>query len=1130
MRTEIAQVKEATDKSHLEEAIEKVMSHVDSHGEAHSTVLERVEYLENFIGESADKHKAIQDGHDEHKTSMETRLEYIEGLIGDSADKHSNELNSAMDKLHDLHAAIASCAKADHASGIEKRIDYLEKFIGEGADNHDNLKTTLEERMEYLEKLLGDSAEGHAKEIHSAGAKMKDLHAAIAACAQKDHHSSLETRLEFLEKEFGQSADKHDTHKTSIETRLEFIEKTMGDSAEKHWKEISDSKGKLGDLHKAIASCAQHDHASGIEQRLEFIEKTIGDDIDKHKKALSTHQKGFKDHAESMETRMKLLESVVGDNADNHSKEIDAAHGKISELNAAIAKCSQKDSHSSLEKRLNFLEKELGQSADKHDTHKTTMEERLEFLETTTGDSAEKHWKEIQSAHGKLGDLTKAIEKCAQKEHHSSLEKRIDFLEKELGQSADNHDTHKTTMEERMEFIEKTTGDSAEKHWKEIQSAHGKLGDLSKAIAQCAQKEHHSSLEQRMAFIEKEFGQSADKHDKHKTTMETRLEFIEKTMGDSADKHWKEIQAAHGKCGDLEKAIAACAKHDHAATIEERVNFLEKTIGDSADKHAKALASHKQGFEEHKTSMETRLKFVEDLLGDTADKHYKEIEAAKKKLGGLEAAVAKTAKSEHHASLEERVEFLEKEFGESADKHSDHKMSFEGRIELVEKQLKKMGDTLDGAGRKSEIEKLEQTILRDINNRLTTVEEKHLQDFVKRLGDYEKKHMSEFSNMQARLGDLDKALKECANIEHYLGLDRKHASLSEQQLKDAEAMRAKHGELQGKTAANEASLDSMARKLGDGLSTLQSKMAALETANSRFKNLFDEVDINIRGEKSSREVGDSQADERIARLEALMNASTFGKDLDLVSGKMRDVMSKIDAQKLNMENFRMLFDQRLAQLEQQLAEETGAQLLKEMDQRFVYLQEDQKRSRDVLESCLTEQIKLEHSAVHSQAAQIKEQWDREVKSRQAYQDSYRELLGQERSAREAQEMHFDNRLQNYERNVYSEIQRLWHELQKEPPQPIVVPQVVEKFIQPPTPTYVMSPRMTPLTSPQLSHRYIPGTTVLPTTFETYGPHSGFHSPAHPMGTSSFPLDMLSGSTGAPTIAPTVVRQYSTGTV
>jgi hypothetical protein len=527
-------------------------------------------------------------------------------------------------------------------------------------------------------------------------------------------------------------------------------------------------------------------------------------------------------------------------------------------------------------------------------------------------------------------------------------------------------------MEDRMEFLEAKIGDSAEKHAKEIDAVKKNHGDLHKVVAACAKQEHHTSLEKRMAFVEKELGESAEKHDTHKTSMEDRMEFLEAKIGDSAEKHSKEIEACKKNHGDLHKVVQNCAKQDHASSLDKRLGFIENLVGDNADKHAKALAEHKAGFIEHKESIDTRLDYLEALLGDSADKHWKEIDAAKKKLGNIEAAVQKCARVEHHSSLEARVGVLEKDVGIAGNDHTSLKNSAEGRMDALERKAKELMLGLDSKGHKSEIEKLEGVVLAGIDKRLGTLEEKHMKDFSKRMNDYEKKHMQEFEDVRSKFGDVDKALKECANIEHFLGIDRKHGALSQAQAELA----------------------------------------------------------------------------------------------DLFKGKMLDIHGKVDGHKTMLEKLQSMVDQRMQQFESRLMEAfKGNDFMKELEHRYNYMQEDQKRARDMLESSIQEQIRLEHSSIHSQASQIKEQWDPEVKARQAYQENYRELLGQERSARESQETQIGNRLDNFERSIFSELERVWRELGKEhqpivvretvhdrPQQPIVVAQ------QAPTATYVMPPQ------------------------------------------------------------------------
>jgi hypothetical protein len=293
---------------------------------------------------------------------------------------------------------------------------------------------------------------------------------------------------------------------------------------------------------------------------------------------------------------------------------------------------------------------------------------------------------------------------------------------------------------------------------------------------------------------------------------------------------------------------------------------------------------------------------------------------------------------------------LEKDVGNKTGDHAN-------RINSAERMLKELGVTLDGKGHKSDIEKLEAVVLAGIDRRLTAVEEKHMRDFVKRLQDYEKKNMQEIDQVRGKMGDIDKALKECANIEHYLGLDRKHGLLSQQQAEIAQ--------------------------------------------------IFKE--------------------------------------------NMQDVDGKIEAQRSSLDSAKAFLEQRMRQMEASLSNQSRVNdFMKDMEQRFLYLEEDQKRARSMLESSLQEQIRMDISAIHSQSGQIKEAWDREVRARQSYQENYQNLLAQERAARESQESVLGTRLENFERGIYSELQRVWQELGKEHA-PIVIqqPPIVEKIVSPP---------------------------------------------------------------------------------
>merc|ERR1719502_2344245 len=137
--------------------------------EAHNTMVDRLAYVEKFMGESLDKHEKELKEHRadyiEHKTSVNTRLEFVETLIGDSADKHAKELAAATQKMADLREALLACATKENHANLEQRMAYLEKFFCESAYEHEKEiaetkkiymehKTKMEKHLEYIEKLL----------------------------------------------------------------------------------------------------------------------------------------------------------------------------------------------------------------------------------------------------------------------------------------------------------------------------------------------------------------------------------------------------------------------------------------------------------------------------------------------------------------------------------------------------------------------------------------------------------------------------------------------------------------------------------------------------------------------------------------------------------------------------------------------------------------------------------------------------------------------------------------------------------------------------------------------------------------------------------------------------------------
>jgi len=471
-------------------------------------------------------------------------------------------------------------------------------------------------------------------------------------------------------------------------------------------------------------------------------------------------------------------------------------------------------------------------------------------------------------------------------------------------------------LEGRMEYIEQLLGESADKH------------------GQHASTDMHASLAERVVYLENCLGESADKHDSHKVNMEGRLEYVENLIGDNADKHWKEIEEAKGKLGNLHDALKTCANADDHSGVEERLGFLEAFIGESAAQNAKEMAATTNQSVEKRMTMECRLEYIEATLGDCADKHGKELEAAHGKLQDLHAAVNSCAKSEHHNTLEARMEYLESLIGDSADKHEKAGKD----LEAAHSRVKDLGSKLSGEG----------------------------------------------------------ALR-----------DQRHDTLEER-------------------------FQSLERHVGDHSENHVRKMQTLEAGHVKLKNLQDELNGILRGEMSTRDETNGQVDERLLSVENFLNQNfeRQARDVDDTKVKLREAQAKLDGHRSQLDSLRSATDQLIERVEGNSTGQHFVEFSKDLDKRLQYMQEDQKRARDVLESSLQEQIRLEHNLHDDSGRQTKEHWERELKARLAYQDQYKDLIFQERTGRETMEQMLGERLQMLERTLGMETNRIWVAIDK----------------------------------------------------------------------------------------------------
>jgi len=768
------------------ECLSTTDNHVQLQGQ-HSTLFQRVEYLEQFIGESSDKGaKAIEDAHaklndahgeifnqrkahEEHVATMEQRLAFIERQMGDSADLTMLRQEMDKDKKHRDRILDAHSELKDHHASLRERIDYLEQFIGESADKHAKM-------LEDAHNKLKDHASNMQKLADSAGG----------------HKATMEERLEAIEAQFRGTLNEHkdmlqksiDGHKSSIDARH---------SA--HGGKMDELHGKLSKLDSAHNGYRQQvddkldaynsklkDHQSRMEEVLDShmgMQATVEDRM----QAAEALVKGkLKEHADQLQKTIDGHRSTIDGRHSTHGEKLDDLHSMVSKIDAVHSGHKQK-----VDERLDAynakFKEHQNQMQEFYNSHmgvKATMEDRMESVESFIKGITDKHSGLLEDLNSKIKDAHGVIkgEKAAREQHHATYEQRLMFLEKQMGDSADNHlkqiedlerkhktlsnkmdDVHGTvkgekeartqhhaSMNERVEFLEKFVGDSADKHEaaaKMLEGYQNKLkdvhGHLSKQQAELlARQQHHATMEERMEFLEKQIGDSADNHkkafdeleslkgkhkkmvqdhealhghvkgekdarDQHHATVQERLEFLEQFVGDSADKHqkaMKDLEGAQSKLKDFHghMNVFKAAHEEHKATIEERLEFVEKMIGDTADKHAEALEAlkgnhsklnktldqlhghikgEKDNREKHHATMEERVVFLETAVGDSADKHEKLsklLDSAHTSLKDIHGKHngEKASREQHHASLQERLDFIEKRIGDSADQHNNH--------------------------------------------------------------------------------------------------------------------------------------------------------------------------------------------------------------------------------------------------------------------------------------------------------------------------------------------------------------------------------------------------------------------------------------------------------------------------
>merc|ERR1719512_339573 len=137
---------------------------------------DRIKYIEKVLGDSVEQHKReIEDVKAAHSrlqgessrqaqnhgaaadkidamfkshSTMEERVAYVERAIGDSVDKAAKEVSS-LKAAHGTHNASVRDVMGKHVA-LQDRMEYLEKAIGDSAEKHANTAALQQSKLEQL--------------------------------------------------------------------------------------------------------------------------------------------------------------------------------------------------------------------------------------------------------------------------------------------------------------------------------------------------------------------------------------------------------------------------------------------------------------------------------------------------------------------------------------------------------------------------------------------------------------------------------------------------------------------------------------------------------------------------------------------------------------------------------------------------------------------------------------------------------------------------------------------------------------------------------------------------------------------------------------------------------------------
>jgi len=621
---------------------------------------------------------------------LRERVESLENQLGEASDKHARALETAHAKVEHLHGRVLACEK--HGGALT---DIRKAHTGLASEKAvlDAQHGTLKERLDQLEQLHGVTAGEHARELQALKAAQARLAGESKALktdvlaqekeAREAHHASVQERLDYLEGLLGDSAERHDKHARALET----LKASHGELA-------SRSKGLEGSHTSAAESIQQlrshiedvHSHSSSLNERLTALQTALGEQPEKHGKLLEEAIRGVHTKQARELEGLRRVHSEL--RRAQEEQEASTRERLVAEREAREAH------HDGVQERMAILDRQIGDAAERQgkdlesikaahearfsgeakarDAQQGALAERLGRLEGLLSSHADKQSNELREAHAKLDQVHERLGACERS--GPRLDDKFDELQKAQAHIVHEHERrgdHHLSLKDRVDYLEKAIVDSAERNLGGIESlkaSHSKL-----VLEAKSQESQHASLAERLSYVEKAFNDSHDRHGQDLAATKATLDQVQGRIAsceafEGALEHLKQAHESL-KQGHISLANDKAASDTHHM---QRADFLEKSLGELTERQAQEAEVTRDRFSEMQSRLSeeqaARTSLINDMLGKE-----------------------KEGRTALHASTQERLAGLEQFVGLSADKHTrelqERTGSIQARVDELEQKL-----------------------------------------------------------------------------------------------------------------------------------------------------------------------------------------------------------------------------------------------------------------------------------------------------------------------------------------------------------------------------------------------------------------------------------------------------------